>query len=371
MKPRVTDQNAFGKVLERIVYNFLIAFIEEKNLLPPTQFGFRKGHSTIHQAMRIKQFVTRNRSNKKSTGMILLDIEKAFDSVWHDGLVHKLIKMKLPNFLIRIINSFIRNRHFSVHVNRGVSQQVQIPAGLAQGTCISPILYALYVADMPSIDNVENALYADDTALYTAAKCSNTVVKRLNSALVILLHYFAKWKIKLNENKSQGILFPFNRKRVRTPTIPLTNGQHAIELADSVIYLGVTFDKMLLFRQHISNAVNKTNKCMRALFPLIAAKSQLSTSNKGLIFSAVLRPIMSYGCPVWSSAATTHINKLIVMQNKILKIVYKLPRRTPTIFLDSITGFPNFNEYMETLNVNFANNCLNSNFQLIREIESL
>lgn len=92
--------NAIGKIMEKVVYNRLIIAIDERNLLPPVQFGFRCGHSTIHQAMRIKQFITRNKSAKKSTGMILFDIEKAFDSVWHDGLIFKLIKMKLPTYLI-------------------------------------------------------------------------------------------------------------------------------------------------------------------------------------------------------------------------------------------------------------------------------
>lgn len=209
---------------------------------------------------------------------------------------------------------------------------------------------------------IDTALYADDTALYTAFKCSNTIVKRLNSALIILQQYFAKWKIKLNEAKSRAILFPFNRKRIRTPTIPMMNGQHTIDLAESKNYLGVTFDKMLLFRHHISNTINKTNKCMRALFPLIVAKSQLSTPNKVLIFSAILRPLMSYGCPVWSSAAITHTNKLIAMQNK-------LPMRTLTIFLSEITDFPSLKKFIEKLNVNSSNNCLTSTFELIREIE--
>lgn len=74
-------QNAIGKLLEKLVYIRLINIIEEKNLLPRFQFGFRKGHSTIHQAARIKQFIQQNKNAKKSTGLVLLEIEKAFDSI--------------------------------------------------------------------------------------------------------------------------------------------------------------------------------------------------------------------------------------------------------------------------------------------------
>lgn len=168
--------------------------------------------------------------------MVLLDIEKAFDSVWYDGLIYKLIKMKLPTFLIRMINSFIRGRQFAVHVNNASSRLVNIPAGLAQGTCISPILYALFIADIPKIDNIEMALYADDTSLYTSAKKSNTIVKRLNESLVSIQQYFRKWKIKVNANKTQGILFTFDNKRRRIPSSQLRNGTHRIELKTSVNY---------------------------------------------------------------------------------------------------------------------------------------
>lgn len=94
-----------------------------------------------------------------------MNIEKAFDSIWHDGVIYKLIKMNLPTYLIRIINAFIRNREFAVYINQCASNPIQINAGLAQGTSISPLLYALFIADIPTNNDVQIALYADDTAL--------------------------------------------------------------------------------------------------------------------------------------------------------------------------------------------------------------
>lgn len=117
--------NALGKIFEKIIYNQLIDFIEMEKLLPKHQFGFRRGHSTTHQATRIKKFIEHNKHFKKSTGVVLLDIEKAFDSIWHDGLINKLIKMKLPRYLIRIIQAFIKHRQFAVHINGSVSERVQ------------------------------------------------------------------------------------------------------------------------------------------------------------------------------------------------------------------------------------------------------
>lgn len=146
-----------GKLFEKAVHKRLISFIEDKNILPNFQFGFRRGNSTTHQAMRIKNFIIGNEIIKKSVGLILLGIEKAFDSIWHDGLIYKLIKMKFPMYLIRLINSFIRNRRFAVHINDSISNTVNISAGLAQGSCISPVLYAIFVADFPTIAEIQLA----------------------------------------------------------------------------------------------------------------------------------------------------------------------------------------------------------------------
>lgn len=363
--------NAIGKILEKIVQKRLIDFIEEKNLLPAYQFGFRKGHSTVHQTLRIKNFIQSNKRHKKSTGMILLDVEKAFDSIWHDGLIYKLIKMKFPSYLTKMINAFIRGRKFAVHVNGAISDERSIPAGLAQGTCISPILYALYIADLPSVNNTELALYADDTAVYTAAKRSNTIIKRLNESFQTLHAYFHKWKIKINANKTQAIIFQFDNKCRRIPTLALKSGNHTVELQKSVQYLGITLDSKLTFQEHITNTVNKANKCFRALYPLLAPKSQMSVPNKTLIFAQVIRPILSYGSPVWSSAALTHTHKLNVMQNKIIKTIYKLPIRTPSTIVEQISKIQPFNKFTQTQNTNFSNKCVISDFQLIREIERM
>lgn len=103
----------------------------------------------------------------------------------------------------------------------------------------------------------------------------------------------------MNDGKTQAIIFPFNRRRVRAPTIPLRIEQRTIELSDSVNYLGVFFDKMLLFNRHITNAINKTNKCFRALYPLMAAKSKLSLSHilgSTSTNNVVRQPSVELGC---------------------------------------------------------------------------
>lgn len=270
-----------------------------------------------------------------------------------------------------MIDAFIRNRKFSVHVNNAKSADINMFAGLPQGTCISPILYSLFISDLPKPKSTELALYADDTAAYTSSKQSNVIIKRLAQALNDLEKYFIKWKIKINTNKTQAILFPFDNKRRRIPSTTLKYGNQTIDLEKSVKYLGINFDAKLTFSTHITKTIEKSNKCFRALYPMLARRSRLSTINKSMIYTAVIRPIMSYGSPIWASAAHSHTHKLSIMQNKIIKTIYKLPFRTPTITVQRIAEIPNFHSHTNDLNNKFTQNCSISEFNLIRELDSM
>lgn len=360
--------NTIGKILEKITHQLLLSVVNEKGLLPNEQFGFREQHSTVHQVKRILNHIKQKKADRKSTGMILLDIEKAFDTVWHDGLIFKLHKMKIPRHILRLINSFIRLRSFSVHINDSYSVPIRIPAGVPQGTCLSPLLFTLYISDLPRSKNTHIALFADDTGIYSSSNQSNVIVKRLNIALKNISDYFQKWKIKANVNKTQAIIFPFDNKRKRQPTLNFECNGTTIDRSKSVKYLGVTLDSKLNFGEHITKSHAKASRCFGAVYTLLAPKSNLSIENKRLIYTAVIRPIISYASPIWNCSAQTHLMKLYSLQNKILKIIHKLPRRTPTVNLQINTGIAHLAAHLNQVNEKFSLRTEQSKFQWIRDI---
>lgn len=211
--------SSVSKILERVLNTKLDVFLTENSAINPKQFGFRAEHSTVHQIKRIVKIISDNKARRRSTGMVLLDMEKAFDSIWHDGVIFKLNKIGTPTYLVKLIASFLKYRRFTVSVNRELSSPRSIPAGLPQGSVISPLLYAVYTSDLKIPAKCDAGYYADDTAIWSAAKQSNTIIRNLAMALPRIHKYFTKWRIKINSEKTQAILFKFNQSTKRMPTM--------------------------------------------------------------------------------------------------------------------------------------------------------
>lgn len=304
---------------------------------------------------------------RKSTGAIFLDVEKAFDSVWHDGLLHKLYIQKCPIHIIRLIMGFLAGRRFAVQMDNATSSWRHMHAGLAQGSPLSPILYSIFTADFKTPKNCEVAFYADDTALLTSAKSSNATTKNLNRAMASTTKYFSHWKIKINTNKTQAIIFPFNRSRKRTPTVKLIAQGEEIQMAKEAVYLGVTLDAHLNFAQHVASISRRAYGKMSTLYPLLS-KRQFALENKRMIFEAILRPTIVYAAPVWNEVAACHWNKLQIFQNKCMKTMHQLPWRFPTNELIEYTGVPKIKDFIEQEKIKFENRCSQSSERAIREL---
>jgi hypothetical protein len=138
-----------GKLFEKVVLKIVQRHIEERGLHNACQFGFRARHSTTLQCMRLTDHVTLNFNNNMSTAAVFLDIEKAFDTTWHTGLLYKLYKLKYSTNLIKLISSFLPERKFTVSVEGKISTPRYIQAGMPQGSVLSPKLYSMYINDSP------------------------------------------------------------------------------------------------------------------------------------------------------------------------------------------------------------------------------
>ena len=198
-------------------------------------------------------------------------------------------------------------------------------AGVAQGRLISPVLFSLYVNDIPSPSHhVELAFYADDTAIIATSRKPTLLVSYLESYLSDLQRYLSEWRIVINVSKRTAIIFSRAGRRFIQPR-PVTLFEEPIELVDTTRYLGVTLDKGPTWSPHIYQVRKKTAQRRGMLGPLLNKNSDLSVRNEVLLYKQLNRPMMDYACPAWRSAARTHVQRLQVLHSKRFRLATSAP----------------------------------------------
>ncbi|GBN33462.1 RNA-directed DNA polymerase from mobile element jockey, partial [Araneus ventricosus] len=242
--------SSLGKIFEKVLQKRINSYCDSSKIIPKEQFGFRAQHSTIHQLLRVTNSITEGMNNKFYTGGIFLDIQKAFDRVWHDGLIYKLIQLNFPKYLINILKSFLENRTFRVVIHGKTSNMGVIKAGTPQGSVLSPILYSIFTSDFPSHPRTITCLFADDSAVLAQGTTIKYILRTLQSFLVSLEEWLTKWRIAVNTNKTKAIIFRKGCTNFNPTNLELFD--ETIEWVTEVKYLGLIIDNKLTFRQHIS-----------------------------------------------------------------------------------------------------------------------
>ncbi|GBO39415.1 RNA-directed DNA polymerase from mobile element jockey [Araneus ventricosus] len=315
--------SSLGKIFEKILQKRINSYCDSSNIIPKEQFGFRAQHSTIHQLLRVTNSITEGMNNKFYTGGIFLDIQKAFDRVWHDGLIYKLIQLNFPKYLINILKSFLENRTFKVVIHGETSNTGVIKAGTPQGSVLSPILYSIFTSDFPSHPRTITCLFADDSAVLAQGTTIKYILRTLQSFLASLEEWLTKWRIAVNTDKTKAIIFRKGCSNFNPTNLELFD--ETIEWVTEVKYLGLIIDNKLTFRQHISYLKEKFWAKIYLCLPLIGRNSSLSLENKLILFKQVLRPILTYAAPIWGLAAPSNRKKVQILQNKLLRIIVNAP----------------------------------------------
>ena len=360
--------NSLSKCFEQIIKKRVLFHCKRNNILPLEQFGFRPGHSAVHQVHRISNHIKTNFRAGKSTGMVLLDVEKAFDTVWHNAILHKLLRLNFPIYLIKIIQSFLLERKFKVSINNWFSDTYIVLAGVPQGSVLGPILYTIFTYDFPCLTNCEKAIFADDTCIYSSDSIGFNIETNLQSALYIIQDYFFDWNIKMNASKTQTIFFTRKRKACFLPSNNLVVNGIRTEWRSRAKYLGVYLDKTLTFGFHVQEIIKKVRICVSILYTFINRKSKLSNENKLLIFKVIFQAIMFYGSPVWGKCASSHVRKLQIAQNKVLKMILNLPWSLSTSELHKISNIELVSTRLTNIFERYAISCELSENRLISNL---
>lgn len=324
-----------AKLFERLLLWRIKPFIKPR----AEQFGFRSHHSTTLQLTRVLHHLALGMNTKKYSVAVFLDVEKAFDRVWHEGLLYKLTKTEMPQQYISIIAASLRERSFYVTVENKDSSIKKIEAGVPQGSCLSPALYALYTDDIPTLadhtragdSDVTLALFADDSAYIATSISPRGATMKIQKVLNLLPEWLNKWKIVVNVGKTAALLVSRN---TRDPQKLQLQGQ-SIEWRSSVRYLGVEIDKRLTMNAQVEQVVRAARTARAMLRPVLYSKLQLRT--KLGIYKTYIRSRLTYAAPAWYQLCSATNKKLLqTQQNTALRIIVGAGRyvRNTTIVKD-------------------------------------
>ncbi|GFW61168.1 RNA-directed DNA polymerase from mobile element jockey [Trichonephila clavipes] len=355
-----------SKITEYIILNRLKSYTNENNFINPNQYGFTRNLSTYHPLLGLTEKITAGFQRGRSTGAVFLDIQKAFDRVWVSGLIFKLITNNFPPALIHLINSYLVNRTFQVRVNDTLSNSLSINYGVPQGSLLGPLLFNIYIKDIPTHSQTSTNIYADDTVTLATYKNHKTIKIALNNHLKLLETFFDTWKIKINGDKTIAVLFTNRKTQPTPPTLYSTQ----LQWSQNTKYLGLTLDKKLTWKQHIIQTRDKFRRAQRAIFPLIGRNSELNMYNELLLYTAVLRPNLTYGSPVWGYAADSNIKILEVAQNSLIRNIVKANRYARNIKIYEDIKILHFKAYIQKLAISFFNNLPNINNKNVKMLNN-
>ena len=282
-----------GKVFERLLYNKMFSFFLENDLISPKQSGFRPGDSCTNQLLSIAHEILSAFDDGHEVRGVFLDISKAFDRVWHEGLLFKLQQYGISGELITLIKDFLSCRKQRVVLNGQHSPWADVKVGVPQGSILGPLLFLIYINDLPNGLNSNVKLFADDTSLFSVFHNTTDSANLLNSDLSKINEWPLQWKMSFNPDpikQAQEIIF--SRKTSKRNHPGLTFNNNIVNLTTKHKHLGMIFDSKLSFDEHLKSALKKIRKTVGLLrkFQGILPRTSLIT-----IYKSFARPHLDYG----------------------------------------------------------------------------
>ncbi|KAL4143370.1 hypothetical protein QTP88_005708 [Uroleucon formosanum] len=352
-----------SKVYEKIILKSLRIYIKPR----AEQHAFREDHSTTTQLFHLFKEIKNNQKQKKYTAATFLDMEKAFDRVWHDGLIYKLkTNTRLPINMIKLIKSFLSDRLFQVRVVDQQSPTRQIQAGVPQGSCLSPLLYIQYVNDLPLLDKIQTSIFADDTMFHTAHKNRNYAICQLQRQLDQTVIWIDRWRLKLNIDKTEAIIFG-SRQNKHLRQIKIKN--QTIKWKNQIKYLGVTMDSKLTMNGHTKTTTQKAKGVRASLYPILNKKSPIPLRTRIQLYTIYIKPILLYASVAWApQLSQSNWRELEAVQNIALRTITGAYYLTTNEEIRQSAGVRSISETIQSAKAVFLYRASISRFSHIRAL---
>ena len=309
---------SISKIFEKVILEQLATYLDRNNLIYKHQYGFRKNHSTEYASLHIVDYLNYELDKNRTPTNIYLDLSKAFDSLYHDILLNKLQHYGLCDVAQNLLKSYLTNRKQFVQYNEHSSDMKYTHNGVPQGSILGPLLFLIYINDLPNSSNLFNFLmYADDTTLYCCLEdiASEDKAHTLNIELERVHSWLNANRLTLNVNKTKYMLF-CKRRNNHTTELTLRLNNNDIQSVTEFNFLGLYLNSKLNWDTHI-NVIGK--KISRAVG--IIKKLQLLLPKTILIslYNALVLPHINYCLLSWGLGSAAE--SIFLQQKKAIRAI--------------------------------------------------
>ena len=299
----ISINSCLGKCFTSVLSNRLIEFIQENNIISDHRAAFKKNCRTSDHVFVMKSIINKYCIQKKGKlYTCFVDFRKAFDSVWRDALLYKLLKLGVKGNFYSIIKHMYSNTLSCVKLPTGLSDSFLMELGIRQGDCLSPILFNLFINDIYKIFDsttepvsigsytLNHLLYADDLVLISESK------EGLQRSLNKLNDYANMWNLEINTSKTNTVIF---QKYGRKSKYDFHLGRTKIACSDSYNYLGVNFENNCNFKKAAADLKAKATKATFSLLSTLSSNNFLDIKLSLNLYDKLITPISNYACEIW------------------------------------------------------------------------
>ena len=327
----------FGKIFEKVIYSRLHSFFSSKGILQDSQFGFRKGHSTTHALHKSVSEIAHSVTHGKHVLGIFIDLSKAFDTLDHRILLHKLENYGVRGTAFNLLKSYLSDRLQCVSFLDAQSETLQVQYGVPQGSILGPLLFLIYINDIVNCyqdgDQCSFVLYADDTNIFVTGPSKESTFIKANDVLEQVVKYMKSNLLHINMSKCCFMHFKPKRlesdetcARVRAYTLGNSKSNtlfvdgNPITRVSETKFLGVVMDDELSWAPHINYLVKKLRSTIGALCRI---RKNIPTSLYRTIYSALFESHLSYGITAWGGTLKNRPDeKLFITQKHCVRILF-------------------------------------------------
>ena len=316
-----------SKFFEKVIHNQTQIYLDQKEILYKFQSGFRQNHSTDTALSYLINKIQSGFDDGFFAGMILIDLQKAFDTIDHEIFLKKLNCLGFSDCTIAWFRSYLEDRYFVVNVDNSFSEKARLVCGVPQGSILGPLIFLIYANDMAQAVKCDLYLYADDSCLVYTGKDIKVIEKTLNENFNSLCNWFVENKLSIHfgEDKTKSILFGSKMRLKKDAKLEIFRNEIKIKQHSEIKYLGCLFDSNLSGRGMALKVLDKINSRLRFLY---RKQNILNRHMRRLLCNALIQPHFDYGSQAWLPNLTKELsNKLQCAQNKCIRFCLELNNR--------------------------------------------